>query len=383
VVAGRAAARGITQLSMLVLLPAWGAASFGAFAAAIGTFTWLWMLTNGAEKAALTVLPRTSALASQYTRMLLARAVVPLCAATLAAVALAPAGGLPALYAAAAVYAAGQGLLQVLASLHRLEGRADRDGAAYLALAAWVAGTTALAVAGVLAPYAYLLAVTAGVLVACAVLARLVPALRARPPRVRAGSRAGLLIGRRVVLLGLSDVADSASVATLYIVLAATGEPADSALVFVVLLVSGVLGSLGVLVLRLAQPATSMRLRGPAGRVGRRRARRLAGIAALVTAAGGVVGASGLLPAAVALGVVAGVEIVAFVLVLYAVYLMENTTGAILSATTSAAALGLVATALVAVFAVPALGALGAVLALVAGLCAKAAALYLRPLPPP
>jgi hypothetical protein len=366
-----------------VLLPVWGAAAFGMFAAAIGTFVWLWALVNGAEKAALTVLPRTATLAPQYTRVLLARAVTPLCATVVVAVALVPAGGLPALYALAAAYSAAQGLLQVLASLHRLDGRADRDGAAYLALAAWVAAMTVLAVAGVLTPYAYLLAVAAGVLADCAVLARLLPALRARPARVRAGTRPRLLLARRVVLLGLSDVADSASVATLYVVLAAAGEPADSALVYVVLLVSGVLGSLGVLVLRLAQPAVSMRLRGPAGRAGRRRARRLCGAAALLTAAGAVLGASGALADTPALVLVAGVEIVAFVLVLYAVYLMENTTGTILSTTASAAALGLVATAVAALVAVPAFGALGAVLALVAGLCAKATVLFLRLLPMP
>jgi hypothetical protein len=378
VIAGRAAARGTAQLSMLALLPTWGAAEFGTFAAALGTFVWLWALVNGAEKAALTLLPRTPTLAPQYTRTLLARAATPLCGTAVVALALAPAGGVPALYAAAAVYSAGQGLLQVLAALHRLDGRAARDSAAYLALAGWVVTMTALAIFGVLGPYAYLLAVTVGVLVDCAVLARLVPALRTRPPRVRAGWRPRVLLARRMVLLGLSDVADSASVATLYVVLTATGRPADSALVFVVLLVSGVLGSLGVLVLRLAQPTVSMRLRGPAGRDGRRRARRLTAAAALLTAGGGVLAGSGVLPSGLALGMVTGVEIVAFVLVLYAVYLMENTTGTILSTTASAAALGLVATAVAALLAVPALGALGAVLALVVGLCAKATVLFLR-----
>ena len=53
VIAGRGAARGFIQLATVVLLPAWGAAEFGPFVAALGTSGWLIYLVAGAEKAAL------------------------------------------------------------------------------------------------------------------------------------------------------------------------------------------------------------------------------------------------------------------------------------------------------------------------------------------
>lgn len=402
-IAGRIAARGGMQLSLLALFPIWGPDEFGRLVTATGTFLWLYHAIAGAEKAALTALPRTTVLTGWYTRMLLARAAAPAAVAVPVALLLSPVGGSAALYAAAAGNIAVQGLLGFLAALQRLGGHPGRDTAAYGAYAGWVVAVSALTVAGVLGPRGYLLALTAGLLVICGCLARLVPALRPGPVRARAGGRTGRMISRRMVLLGLSDVGDSAALSSVYIGLALFARPADAAIVYVAVLASTVCGSVCVLVLRLAQPATSLRLRGTAGELGRRRARRitgrtaavtcgLVGVAAVATAIGSLVGGGDAMLAIGAnravLGAVTAVEIVAFCGLAYAVYLLENTNGAVLRITATAAVAGLAATAAAVAVAVPLLHAVGAMAALVVGLAAKAAWLttrlsVTRPVAPP
>ncbi|MFC7617129.1 hypothetical protein ACFQV2_30605 [Actinokineospora soli] len=201
------------------------------------------------------------------------------------------------------------------------------------------------------------------------------------------------MLTRRAALASVTDVADAASISVVYVALAALAVPEQVAVVYVALLVSSALGGLVLLLLRIAQPATSLRLRGTAGRTGQARARRISGAAVVVTAvavavvaaAAGVAWASGG-PASVralgadplAVAAVTLVEMTVFCAVLYAVYLLENTTGAALRTTGSAAAAGLVATAVTALVAVPALGAAGAMTALVVGLAAKAVWLRAR-----
>jgi hypothetical protein len=395
IIAGRGAARAAVQFAMVALLPVWGVDEFGRYAAAIGTFFWLVLLVTAMEKAALTVLPRTRLTTGRITRMLLARAAVPLAVTAAVALLLAPLGETPALYAAAAVWAAGQGLLSVLATLHRMDGRPGRDSAAFLALAGWVVIASGLAVAGLLRPYAYLLTLIAGVLLDCFVLALGIPALRGRSPRPR--RRLGGLLNRRVLLLGLSDVADSCSGSVLYLVIAFAGRPADSAALYLALLVSGALCGLCLLLLRLRQPVTSLRLRGLGGEAGRRRAGRVAGWAAAVTGGAVALALAGVLAAGLsnvdglaavgasrlALGTAVAVEMTVFCAVLYAVNLLENTNGAALTVTSSASLLGLATTAVAAVAAIPVLHAVGALLALVTGLAAKSGMLYLRTRPEP
>lgn len=378
---------------MLALLPVWGLEEFGRYVATVGTFSWLVLAVMGVEKAALTIVPRTRVLTAQLTRMLLARAATPLLLAAALTALLAPVGATPAMLAAAAAWASGQGLLSVLASTHRLGGHPERDGAAFFCVAVWVVLASGLAVLGVLRPYAYLLTLTAGVAVACAVLALLIPAVRTRPARTRVSRRLSRLTDRRVVLLGLSDLADACSVSALYVVIAAIGRPADSAALYLVVLLSGLLSGLSMLVLRLRQPVTSLRLRGPAGERGQRRASRITGWVTAITggaaalAAGAVLaayllsgagGVAGVAASGLALGALVAVEMTMYCAVLYAVYLMENTNGAALSATSTAALAGFVATTVTAILTVPVLGALGAVLGLVIGLCAKAGLLRLR-----
>ncbi|GLZ38871.1 hypothetical protein [Actinokineospora sp. NBRC 105648] len=381
VIAGRGVARACIQLSLLALLPVWGADDFGRYVAATGTFAWLQVLVLGVEKAALTAIPRTPVLGAHVVRMLLVRATAPFVVAIAATAALAPVGGRPALYAAAAANTAGLGLLAVLAAMHRLADRPGRDSAGYVTYAAWVLAMGGLAVAGVLRPYGYLLALTAGLAVVCAAMAALIP--RHRPLRSRPGM-AGLL-NRRVLLLGFSDVADAAGVSVLYIVLAATAPPAESALVYVLILISSALGAFGVLVLRLIQPATSLRLRGTAGGSGRALARRIAGWTAIAggtvvlatviarTVSGPAIGESRVL-----LGALVLVEMTAYCAVVYAVFLLENTNGAVLALTTAAALAGLTTTVGSALVATATLGAVGAFLALVVGLATKATTLHIR-----
>jgi hypothetical protein len=330
-------------------------------------------------------------LRDQYTRMLLARAAAPLAVALVAVVVLLPFGGRPMLYAAAAAYSAGLGLLSALAARHRLAGHPGRDAAAYLVFAGWIAVMATLAVLGVLAPVGYLLALVTGLIIDCAVLALALPSLRGRP--VRSGRRLSAMVNRRVVLLGLSDVFDAGATATLYVMLAAVATPTETATVYLVLLVSGLLAGFTVLLLRLAQPRFSLRLRGVGGSTGRLRARRLSGWAALVTGGALTAAVLGLVFAAVAGGpgavaaigsspvalwVVVAVEMTTFCVVLFAVFLLENTNGLALSTTSAAALTGLVATGCAAVILVPVLHAVGALLALVAGLAAKASFLHQR-----
>jgi len=388
VIAGRITARGGVQLSLLVLFGVWGPDEFGGLVTATGTFTWLYHAIAGAEKAALTTLPRTRVLTGWYTRMLLARAAAPMAVAVPVALLLMPVGGPAALYGAAAANIAAQGLLGFLAALQRLGGHPGRDTVAYCAYAGWVVVVSALTVAGVFGPRDYLLALTAGLLVVCACLARFVPALRHGPVR-RVGGRTGRLVSRRMVLLGLSDVGDSAAISSVYIGLALFARPAEAAIVYLAVLASTVCGSVCVLVLRLAQPVTSLRLRGSGGQRGRRRARLIADrtaavagglvvVAAIGTLAGGrdAVVAIGASP--VALGAVTAVEIAVFCGLAYAVYLLENTNGAVLRVTATAATAGLAATAVAVAVIVPVLHAVGAMAALVVGLAAKAAWLSTR-----
>ncbi|GAA3014123.1 hypothetical protein [Actinokineospora diospyrosa] len=379
VIAGRGAARAGIQLSMVALLPVWGADDFGRYVAATGTFAWLQTLVLGVEKSALTAVPRTRMLGPQVTRMLLIRAALPFAIGLLITAALLPVGGLVALYAAAATNAAGLGLLSVLAAVHRLASRPGRDTAAFLSYAAWVVGMAGLAAVGLLRPVSYLLALTGGLIVVCAVLAALVP--RDRPHETRPGL--ATLLNRRVFLLGFSDVADTAGVSVLYIVLAVAAKPAETALVYVLILVSSALGAFGVLVLRLIQPATSLRLRGTGGVGGRALARRISGwtavIASLVVVTVAVLGT--LAPVSdnrILLGVVVLVEMTTFCAVVYAVFLLENTNGSVLSLTTSAALASLIATSVAAIAATGPLGAVGAFLALVVGLATKAIVLHTR-----
>ncbi|WP_051385531.1 hypothetical protein [Actinokineospora inagensis] len=379
VIAGRGAARAGIQLSMLVLLPVWGADDFGRYVAATGTFAWLQMLVLGVEKSALTAVPRTRRLGPQVTRMLLGRAAAPFGLGLLATAATAPVGGSVALYTAAATNAAGLGLLSVLAALHRLAARPGRDMAAFMAYAAWVVGMAGLAVAGVLHPYGYLLALVGGLVVVCAVLAALVSRDRPSPNRDGLGG----LLNRRVLLLGFSDVADAAGVSVLYVVLAVAAKPAETALVYVLVLVSSALGSFGVLVLRLIQPAISLRLRGTSGSGGRALAKRITGWTAVVDSVlvVAVVVIGSLAPVSenrVLLGLVVLVEMTSFCAVVYAVFLLENTNGAVLALTTSAAVASLVATTIAALAATGPLGAVGVFLALVVGLATKASVLHTR-----
>jgi hypothetical protein len=138
-----------------------------------------------------------------------------------------------------------------------------------------------------------------------------------------------------------------------------------------------------VLLLRLAQPRFSLRLRGPGGWDGRRRAKVISGRAA--TAAGATIalavagfGTGAIRPSPALVGAAAVIELTVFCAVMYAVFLVENTNGVALSTTSSAAVTGLLATIVAAGFLVPMAHVVGALLALVAGLAAKAGLLCWR-----
>jgi hypothetical protein len=130
-----------------------------------------------------------------------------------------------------------------------------------------------------------------------------------------------------------------------------------------------------IYLLRLRQPATSLRLRGPAGRLGRDQARILLRVAFVLGAAGVLVLAV-VPPGRTLLVVLTGLEIPLFALVFYAGYLVENTDGRSPSLTAGAAVAGLVVLSAAAVLLVPAAASGGAMGALILSSAGTALVLY-------
>lgn len=407
--AGRAAFRLGSQVMPVALLLVWGDTVFDGYAHAMGLSLWLVLLPAAAEKAALTVLPRTRVLTAALARLTVALAAAPavlLTAALVVAVLLAP-GGQTALYLAAAAWSGATGLLMALSGLHRLRGRPLLDARAFTAAAALVVVATVVTWLVGWGPSAHLLFLLGGALVLVAAMVAVLPAawvpLRPLPgssgrrpllgssgrrPVPDAAARRPLLgrFARRATLMGLPELADAAATSAVFAVLALTGRTSDSGPLYLALVLAAVTGALLTYLLRVYQPATSARLRGPAGGGGRAQAERLLRLALRLGLGFAVVLAGWLaVPSArtvltvtdgtaayLVLALLVAVEVVVFALVVYAAFLLENTNSRVLTATSSAALVGLVATVLAAVPLVPPLGAAGGLAALVLGLTVKA-----------
>jgi hypothetical protein len=186
----------------------------------------------------------------------------------------------------------------------------------------------------------------------------------------------------------VSDVVDTLGISVIYLGLAASGQITDSGPLYLALLAAAMAGQLVFYLLRVAQPATSARLRGTGGNAGRVRALGLlrlgerfgTGFAAVFAVLATVPATRGLLlgdgaTLAVVLGVLVCVEIGLFLTVLYAGYLLENTNSKILVVTSSAAVAGLLAAGVLALVLVPMLGAVGGLAVLVLAVTVKASAM--------
>lgn len=389
-VAGRGTFRIGTQLMAVVLAAAWGMQDYGRFASAVGLCLWLVFVPTAAEKAALKLVPRTRLLRPAVARLCLriaAAPVVALHAALVFALVADPAS--PAtLYLAAACWSSGTGLLMTISGLHRLRGRPGLDAVAFGCAAVVVAAATGLTLLTGWSPRNHLLVLVAGVgiLITGAVLA--LPRAWVRGDGPPARRRLLPAIGRSTCLLGLSELLDAAALSAVFLVLAASGRTADSGPFYLALLAASAVGTFVLYQLKLMQPVASARLRGAGGAEGRARALAMLGSAQRAGLGFAAVLAVALLvpvtrsalradPDAVlaALVVLVAVELALSTVVMYASFLLENTNNRVLTITSAAAAIGLVATALLAAALVPPLGAVGGLAAIILATAVKATAL--------
>ncbi|MFI6924177.1 hypothetical protein ACIBIZ_29850 [Nonomuraea spiralis] len=396
--AGRGAFRAGTQVAAAAPATVWDGPTFGHYAAALGLCAWLLLVADAPEKAALKTLARVSRIGPAVARLTLVMAAAPVLVllAVLVPVAVTAPLSAATLYLAAGAWSACTGLLMAVSGLHRVRGRPSLDATAFGASGGVVLAVTAATLWIGWPPQAHLLLVLAGtVAVTCAALAAL-PRDWLRPPPSPAavggagGGGVGGAGGRRRLLrpmvratwlLGVADLCDTLCFAVVYLVLAVSGRTDQSGVLYLALLPAVAVCQLAIYLLRVAQPATSRRLRGPGGRAGRARAVRLLRRAERVGAAVAVVlacaaplawtRADGGVPVAV-LGALVGVVLVLFLTVMYAAYLVENTNNDVLAVTSAGAFSGLVATVLLGVAVVPWLGAAGGVAALALAVPVKA-----------
>ena len=373
---GRGAFRIGVQVAGAALVTAWDADTFSSYAGAVGLCAWLVLVGNLPEKAALKVLARTRVLGPAVARLTLAMAAAPtiVLLAVLLPVALFAPWSTATTYLAAGAAAACTGLLMFVAGLHRLHGRPALDPIAFGACGAVVVAVTGATLLVGWAVQVHLLLVLAGTIGITAAAVAALPRdwLRGTGPRRRLIPR----IARVTWLLGVTDLLDVLCVPVVYLLLAVTGQADQSGTLYLALLPAVAVGQVVTYLLRLAQPATSHRLRGVHGRAGRTRARTLlrrcerigigfaavlAGLLAVPAGREWLAGDAGRLPA---LGVLVGILLIVDLTVLYACYLLENTTNDLLAVTSSGALVGLVATAVLAAAMVPPLGAVGGTAAL-------------------
>lgn len=370
--AGRGAFRLGVTVTALALVTVWDGPAFSQYAAAIGQCAWLLLVADAPEKAALKTLARVRRLGPAVARLALAMAATPmlvLLAALVPVAALAPLSAATT-YLAAAAWSACTGLLMAVSGLNRLRGRPALDTLAFAVSGGVVLAVTAATVVIGWPPQVYLLLVLAGTL---AVTAAVLPWEMVRLPREVPRRRLLGKLARLTLLLGVADLCDALCFAVVYLVLTVSGHADESGLLYLVLLVPIAICQVVVYLLRVAQPATSHRLRGTKGREGRagavRQLRRaeIAGAPLVI----GVIATVGL-PGPLALVVLAVAVVTLFLTVMYAGYVVENTTNDVLTVTASGAIVGLVATGLLAAALVPELGAAGAMAALALAIPIKA-----------
>ncbi|GAA1526572.1 hypothetical protein GCM10009827_049230 [Dactylosporangium maewongense] len=380
--AGRGAFRATSQLAPLVLAVPWGAARFADYAGAVGVSAWTVFVASSGEKAALKLVPRTRRLGGYIARVVLRVAAVPV---TVAAVAFAAAflSGRDQLrvVAAALLWSAALGLLQLAVGLHRVRGHPRTDAVTFAAMTGALLTLSAVTFHFAWPPLWQLTMLAAAALTASAVLLWRLPSGWSVAGRGARGvgtsvrrRRVAWLVLRTCVLLGLPELIASLSLAVCYLILRIAGHGTESGPFYVAVTASGFCSAALTYLLRLRQPVTSLRLRGPAGRAGRAKARRILRFAVLLCLPG-VPLVAFLAPGTLLLTLLTCLETPLFALVAYAGYLVENTDGRSPRLTAAAAAVGLVVVTVSAAVLVPHAASSGAMAALL--LSAGASALSL------
>ncbi|MFE9581049.1 hypothetical protein ACFYO1_32065 [Nocardia sp. NPDC006044] len=371
-VAGRGGFRIAYHGIALGLLATWGADVFAVYASAVGATAWIALLSSGPEKAVLKLVPRLPRTAAAVVRTALLTAAVPLAIAVLLMVV--TAGSPAVIYPLAAAWSAGVGLMTVVVAVHRAAGRPARDSLGFAVLAVLLAASVVLAAAGALSPVgelALLVLVTFGVAAWSARGAAPVASLLARPRRGVTGA-----VLRAELMLGLYEPLGSAGVGVLYAVLALSDQRGSSTTLYLALLISSVVGSLTLYLLRIYQPVSSLRLRGAGGRAGTDLARRLL-TAALIS---GVLGCAlvallaGNLSATALIALLLCFEIPIHAVVSLALFILENAGRRELTIAAASAATQFGAVVVLAVLLVPAHGPPAALWALVGSYAVLAAA---------
>lgn len=357
--AGRGLYRVAGYAGGLALLALWGPTAFAAYAAPLGALAWLTALvSSGPEKAALNLVPLRGGahLDGFFRRLAVASFAVCL---LLGSLGLLSTSALP--YAAAGVFAAGLGSATVLVALYRLRGRPLVDSFAYLGLAGAYAVAIAAAYLGA-EPVQVLLLLCVTVLV---VNAALLTGLR-RPVPVTEETISRPAALRAAVVLGAAEVFGIAGVSALYATFAAAGEPAETSLFYVLVLISSAFSTGWGYVLRLAQPSVAVRIEHSGEAAGWVWARRCL----MWTLIGGVPGGAIMLlfgrsTAWAYAGI--GIEIALYAANAGSALLLEASGSRGRRRSASSAVVQLVAVAVTGWFLVPLAGAAGGVTALVAG----------------
>ncbi|GAB4588124.1 hypothetical protein [Nocardia sp. IFM 10818] len=373
--AGRGAFRIAYHTMALMLLAFWGAEVFGVYAGAVGATAWIALLSSGAEKTVLKLVPRLPRTANAVVRTAVLTSAAPLAIAALCTVV--AAGSAAVVYPLAAAWSAGLGLLTVVVAVHRAAGRPSRDSRGFLMLTALLLIATGAGTRLTPAGQLLLLAmITCGAALWSA--RGIGVALSATSARPRRHVTAAVL--RSELLLGLYEPLGAASVGVLYAVLALGSRHGDSTTLYLALLVSSVVGSLLLYLLRIYQPASSVRLRGTGARAGIDIARRLFVIALAGSGVGCVLAAvaAGPFSGTALLVVLLCFEIPLHALVSLALFLLENTGSRELIIAATGAAAQFAAVVVLAPLLIPAHGPVAALWALVASYAVLAAAALVR-----
>lgn len=349
----------------LGLLAIWGADVFAVYASAVGATAWIALLSSGPEKAVLKLVPRLPHTAAAVVRTGLLTAAVPLAVAALLVVV--TVGSSAVVYPLAAAWSAGVGLMTVAVAVHRAAGRSTRDSRGFLVLAVLLAASVVIAAVADLSPVAelaLLVLITLGVAAWSARGTAPVASLLTRPRR---GVTAAIV--RAELMLGVYEPLGSAGVGVLYAVLALSDQRDSSATLYLALLISSVVGSLTLYLLRIYQPVSSLRLRGAGGRAGMDLARRLL-TAALIS---GVLGCAlvvallaGNLSATALIALLLCFEIPIHAVVSLALFILENAGRRELNVAAASAATQFGAVVVLAALLVPAHGPPAALWVLVA-----------------
>lgn len=365
--AGRGAYRLTQYASAFILLPVWGEAEYGRYAAAVGTCTWLGAVTCVApEKAALRLLPRARRSHAPLLGAFLAVAWLPLPLVVAFLVAVVSASEGVQLYLAVAALATSLGANLLLVGLQRVTGTPSRDAANYAVLTVATLALTAVAAFTGLGPVGYVAALLATVSVVDVGLVT-----RLGRPSLAAARRPALrrLLGHTVVLMSGSELCLYAATSVLFLELSLTGWSEDSAVLYPVVLAWSAIANVFFYVLRVYQPRVAQRRTAGGAAAGQARALRLArvalGLASVWLVAVGLAVATADrspdagLPAVLPLVAIVVSRTPGFLLLAVASYLMENADDRSLrvSALGSAAALAVVV--VVGTVVVPARGALG------------------------